>query len=61
MLHMSQNAFQYLSQPVAYTEMRLDADTLYRKKSRSRHLYVELQDKVRLVIPKKALLTGREN
>lgn len=61
MLHMSQNAFRYSSQPVTCTEMRLDTDSLYRRKSGSRHVHVEEQDNVCLVAPNNVLFTGIEN
>ena len=56
MLHMSQNAFQYLLQPVTCTEMRLDTDSLYRTKCGSRLVYDDEQDKVCLFTPKKSYL-----
>jgi hypothetical protein len=58
MLHMSQDAFQYMSQPA--NVLALDTDSVYRKKSVSRHVYVEEQDKVHLVAPNSFLFTGRE-
>jgi hypothetical protein len=61
MLHMYQEAFQYLSQPVTGTEMRLDTDSLYRKKCASRHVYVEEHGRACLVTPNNVLFTGREN
>jgi hypothetical protein len=59
MLHMSQDAFWYMSQPA--NTLAVDTDRVYRKKSVSRHVYVEEKDKVCLVTPNTVLFTGIEN